>query len=337
MFRRLLRQTSQRFFATSLGSIRHSPNVQFRTKRPGNFPKLILSASIVTWLGLSQDGKTQATAADEEANPELIDTIKRGVLTVREGEVEQGVTILHAALSMANKLGHQDGIIYIHALLASIAYNQGEYIKAEKLYKDVIQRQINKGIDAEDNSVVEMSLKLAVIYAEWKQHDKAKAGFKYCIETQEKKMKSKADTSDDTHALWGMSQDWFAQYLLSNGRYQEAFNQFQEAFLTSCELFGNTHPQSLVLMNSLGTVCSLMGEDAKAISYFTKAVNIAKKTASENLSTFLVNLGMAKIKMGLKGDANSACQEALLIAQRNDLSDVCSEAEECIKQASNMK
>ncbi len=167
---------------------------------------------------------------------------------------------------------------------------------------------------------------------------------------------TEADTSDDTHALWGMSQDWFAQYLLSNGRYQEAFNQFQEAFLTSCELFGNTHPQSLVLMNSLGnferhfrwqvtyyfhihpgTVCSLMGEDAKAISYFTKAVNIAKKTASENLSTFLVNLGMAKIKMGLKGDANSACQEALLIAQRNDLSDVCSEAEECIKQASNMK
>ena len=61
-----------------------------------------------------------------------------------------------------------------------------------------------------------------------------------------------SDTSDDTHALWGMSRDWYAQYLLDNGRFQEAFSQFQEAFLTSCELFGDTHPQTLVILNSLG-------------------------------------------------------------------------------------
>ena len=61
-----------------------------------------------------------------------------------------------------------------------------------------------------------------------------------------------SDTSEDTHALWGMSRDWYAQYLLDNGRHQEAFSQFQEAFLTSCELFGDTHPQTLVVLNSLG-------------------------------------------------------------------------------------
>ena len=42
---------------------------------------------------------------------------------------------------------------------------------------------------------------------------------------------------------------------------------------------------------------------------------------------------MAKIKLGLKADANSACQEALLIGKRNNLSEVCAEAEECIKLA----
>ena len=74
-----------------------------------------------------------------------------------------------------------------------------------------------------------------------------------------------------------------------------------------------------------------MGDDNKAVSYFNKVVALGKDTASENLSTFLVNLGMAKIKLGLKADANSACQEALLIGKRNNLSEVCAEANECIK------
>ena len=74
-----------------------------------------------------------------------------------------------------------------------------------------------------------------------------------------------------------------------------------------------------------------MGEDNRAVSYFTKAVNVGKKTASENLSTFMVNLGMAKIKLGLLQDANAVCNEALHIARRNQLPEVVSEAQECIK------
>ena len=154
--------------------------------------------------------------------------------------------------------------------------------------------------------------------------------------------------------MWGMSRDWYAQYLLDNGKHKEAFNQFQDAFLISCELFGNTHPQSLVLLNSLGiynflslvdwkimlkilvlgTVCSLMGEDSRAVSYFTKAVNVGKKTASENLSFFMVNLGMAKIKQGLHQEANAVCNEALLIARRNQMPEVVTEAQECINLTS---
>lgn len=49
-----------------------------------------------------------------------------------------------------------------------------------------------------------------------------------------------------------MARDFYAQHLMDRGMFTEAFSQFQEAFLTSCELFGDTHPQSLVLINSLG-------------------------------------------------------------------------------------
>ena len=32
---------------------------------------------------------------------------------------------------------------------------------------------------------------------------------------------------DDVMGLWGMSRDWFGQFLLARGRYTEAFSQFQ--------------------------------------------------------------------------------------------------------------
>lgn len=191
-------------------------------------------------------------------------------------------------------------------------------------------------MDQKDNSIIEMSLKLAKIYGTWGQHEKAKTGYLYCIKAQENKIKSENDTSEDTNVLWGMSRDWFAQYLMENGKFKEAFNQFQEAFLTSCELFGDTHSQSLILLNSLGTVCSLMGNDNKAVDYFSKAVALGRATGSENLPTFMVNLGMAKLKLGLKSDANAICHDAYLIAKKDDLSDVCQEAQECLNLAGKL-
>lgn len=63
-------------------------------------------------------------------------------------------------------------------------------MKAEKLFKDVIEREISKGRASNDNSIIEMSLKLACIYSEWKQDDKAGIGFRHCIQEQEKKIKA---------------------------------------------------------------------------------------------------------------------------------------------------
>ena len=37
------------------------------------------------------------------------------------------------------------------------------------------------------------------------------------------------EISDDNHALWAMSCDWYAQYLLNNGRYRAALEQFEKA------------------------------------------------------------------------------------------------------------
>jgi len=329
MLRRSLHRVLAPLISYSKSNSRKQNGRQYRQGQFYKSPQIFISASVLGWLGLKNE--PEIVDPNHKASQELLKTIQLGVLTIQDGDYEKGETILHAGLNIAHTLNHYDGITYIYTLLARLAFRQEDYIKAEKLYKSVIGRQLNKGVDETDNSIIDMSLKLSVIYGSWNDHDQANIGFKYCINTQEDKMRSSEEISDDTHALWAMSCDWYAQYLLNNGRYQEALAQFEQAYIISEKLFGDTHPQTLVILNSLGTVCSRMGDDNKAVSYFNKVVALGKDTASENLSTFLVNLGMAKIKLGLKADANSACQEALLIGKRNNLSEVCAEANECIK------
>ena len=68
---------------------------------------------------------------------------------------------------------------------------QGDYIKAEKLFVDVMQRQIGeKGVQQNDNSIVEMSMKLATIFWKTNEHEKAQQGFEFCIDSQESKIEA---------------------------------------------------------------------------------------------------------------------------------------------------
>ena len=64
--------------------------------------------------------------------------------------------------------------------------------------------------------------------------------------------------------------------------------------------------------------------------YFEKAAKLGREIESDDLPTFLVNLGMAKIKAGLKVEAKKACQEASKLAKRNKNEEEVKESEICL-------
>ena len=66
------------------------------------------------------------------------------------------------------------------------------------------------------------------------------------------------------------------------------------------------------------------------MTYFSKAVRLGRETESTDLPTFLVNLGMAKIKSGLKAEARRACQEAAGLAKKSKNPEEIKEAEICL-------
>jgi len=72
------------------------------------------------------------------------------------------------------------------------------------------------------------------------------------------------------------------------------------------------------------------------VTYFSKAVRLGRETDSSDLTTFLVNLGMARIKTGLKAEAKMACQEAAGLAKKRDNPEEVKEAEICLEKVSSL-
>lgn len=72
---------------------------------------------------------------------------------------------------MAQEQQNEEGITYIYDLMANLAFQQGEYPKAEKLFISVMQRVMASGVQQDDLKIIHMSLKLAKIYEERKDFE----------------------------------------------------------------------------------------------------------------------------------------------------------------------
>lgn len=65
-------------------------------------------------------------------------------LLLQRGELDKAENLLHISLRMAQDLHNRDGVIYIYDLLANIAFQRGDYMKAERLFK--VRPKMNKEI-----------------------------------------------------------------------------------------------------------------------------------------------------------------------------------------------
>ena len=72
--------------------------------------------------------------------------------------------MLHLALRLAQTENNEDGITYIYDVMANLAFDTGDYSKAQKLYRAVMQRILSQGASQEDLRIVSISLKLAKIF-----------------------------------------------------------------------------------------------------------------------------------------------------------------------------
>ena len=271
------------------------------------------------WLGLIEKEQT-------EVSP-LITTIKRGILCMQLKEYDKAEIIFHLALSLAQQQDFEEAEMYIYDMLANNSYEKQDYEKAEKLFIQVLSRYLSMGHNIGEEAVVEISLKLAMIYSKKSKLDKANEGFRFCLDSQKTRIKNLVNQKIENFnekqinslALWAMCLDWYAKHLVSIGKFKLAIEYYNQSLDVCIKINGFDHPQTLVLQNDIATVLMFMNEVDKAIDCMKKVIKEAIKIDSEDLGTFYYNLGKIYLMQSNFSQAQFACRESLNFAkQLND-------------------
>ncbi|XP_039609157.1 tetratricopeptide repeat protein 19, mitochondrial [Polypterus senegalus] len=262
------------------------------------------------------------SAEDEEKKKEdeIILLLKKAKLSIMQGELEAADKILHKAIRLAHESHNTQAIIYTYDMMANVAFLQGHLLNAEKLFKATLSFLLANGTKEDDNAVIEISLKLASIYAAQNRHDLAVQGFEFCTSNLEEKITKldalSAEEQDNTRLLLGLCLDSYARYQMSRSQLEGACISYKKAIQISCEVQGLSHPQSLVLMNDLATVLDLQGHHDDAYKEMKKVLDLVGETGHPQHHAFLVNMAGILMHQGQHDTAQQFYKEALSLAQK---------------------
>ncbi|XP_036691321.1 tetratricopeptide repeat protein 19, mitochondrial isoform X1 [Balaenoptera musculus] len=265
-----------------------------------------------------RQGAGGAAAGDAEA--EIIQLLKRAKLCIMKDEPAEAELILHDALRLAYRSDNKKAITYTYDLMANLAFIRGQLENAEKLFKATMSHLLGGGMQQEDNAIIEISLKLATIYAAQNRQELALAGYEFCISTLEEKIEREKELSEDTlsveekantHLLLGMCLDSYARYLLFSKQPSQAQRMYEKALQISEEILGERHPQTIVLLSDLAASLDAQGRSDEACVHAQRASDLARQGEHPELHVLLRNLAAVLMHGERYAQAEEVYQEAL--------------------------
>lgn len=258
----------------------------------------------------------------------MILLLKRAKLSVYRGQLQAASGFLHQAVVLAHQTHNNQAIIYTYSQMANLAYVQGQLDSAEKLFKAAMSFMLSGGTPQDDNAVIEMSLKLATIYAEQNKVELAEHGFRFCMESLEAKLEKQKDIPAEerteeqedlrknTRLLLGLCLDSRARYRASTKHLKQAGQDYQSALNICRQEQGETHPQTLVLMSDLATILDLQGRHDDALVLVQQAVDLSRSAGHPDQHVLLGNMAGILLHTGRLEDSVRFYQEALSLAQQ---------------------
>ncbi|CAL8083848.1 unnamed protein product [Calicophoron daubneyi] len=195
--------------------------------------------------------------------------------------------------------------------MANINLLMGEYEAAERLVKQVIQDCVDSHVSTSDAMIVELSLKLALIYEKLGTVDKADLGFKYCIENQEEKIGRLNDDTDkdqiaNEKALLGMCYNYYSKFLFFQGNYDSALSFAKKGLDMATQLYPPEHP------NCLNLRCDIAVIEAQQ-NHFDSAREHLMQAAKEAERSFSLIAPKDKENVPSESDALGACLIHILL------------------------
>ncbi|XP_059915117.1 tetratricopeptide repeat protein 19, mitochondrial isoform X2 [Gadus macrocephalus] len=277
-----------------------------------------------------EDTRSEAQKSEDE----IIMLLKKAKLSMYRGQLPAASGLLHQAVALAHKSSNTQAIIYTYSLMANLAYVQGQLDKSEKLFKATMSYMLSGGTPENDNGIIEISLKLATIYAGQNKTELAEHGYRFCTESLEAKLEQHKDSSPDdqsstdqsdtdqseglrkeTRLLLGLCLDSRARYCAATRRLKQATQDYRRALQICSEEQGETHPQTLVLMSDLATILDLQGLHAEALPVVRRAVALGRQAGHPDQHVLLGNLAGVLLHQGDMQAALDLYKEALSLAR----------------------
>ncbi|KAI4464256.1 tetratricopeptide repeat protein 19 [Holotrichia oblita] len=256
-------------------------------------------------------------------------TLKRAVLSEQREEYNKAEQLLHIALRLAQQQQNEQGVLYCYDLMANLALKQLQLEKSEKLFVNVMQLLLSKGMPQDDLKVIHISLKLARICHLKAEEERAELGYKWCLE----KIEKQKDVDIDSRTLYGVIQDWYAQFLLDRGDVQTSLVHLREAYNTCCDLRGKKDVQSMLLLNDLGITSWRAGDLESAVNLLKQAIDIGKTMEDQSyVGIFLANLGLIYLQKGMFDAAKKYCKDAFNLGTKFNSTESIEQANYCFEQ-----
>ena len=204
------------------------------------------------------------------------------------------------------------------------------------------------------NAAVEISLKLAMIYAMQKRFDEADQGYNFCIETmhtiinsrreqvQEKTNNVEGETGKDdgmgpvdkdTLALLGMCYNSYSRFLYVTKQYEPAELMLKASLKLATQSLGMDHPQVVTIYNDLAAIATARGNLKDALEKSKRAVDLSRDLSPDDLPQMLCNLGNVHIRRKEVGSAKTHCKEALQMAKKSGDEHLQKAAKMCLEDA----
>ncbi|XP_029582349.1 tetratricopeptide repeat protein 19, mitochondrial isoform X3 [Salmo trutta] len=295
-------------------------------------------------------------------------------LSMMRGQLHGANGFLHQAIALAHQSNNTQAIIYTYSLMANLAYVQGQLDNAEKLFKVAMSFMLSGGTPQDDNGVIEMSLKLATIYAGQEKNDLAKMGFQFCTESLEAKLEKfkelpaeeqSEELRKETRLLLGLTLDSHARYMAAIHRLSQAVVDYKQALLICQEEQGQTHPQvpddqeeqgetrpqipvgqeeqgetcpqSLVLMSDLATILDMQGRHDEALPLVKQAVELSREAGHPDQHVLLGNMAGILLHNDLYEESVKVYKEALALAQSAGDEEAVEQIQEGLKEVGNRR
>nr|VZH96014.1 unnamed protein product [Spirometra erinaceieuropaei] len=251
--------------------------------------------------------------------PSLEERIKEQMhdafLHIKNNRLEDADTALHAlllSLDEATRTGQLTNDAWlsrrarVYSELANLKLLQKDYPAAERLFVHTIRDCTASGVPPGSPMIIELSLKLAMVYSKLADSEKAESGFAFCLMMQQQNCSAIPLDDDDGKplseedlnnlALLGAVQNAYAHYEVLEGRLPAGRKLLEAALKTARRVYAPNHLNCVHLLADLANVESQLDMPKNARSRLKEAVSLvlsatpASKREKQESDVALFNL-----------------------------------------------